>query len=59
LRLLRINCDNMKNDRIGIPKESNKKKHGQKIIFNSKAHRMAEKEYEEYYNRIKLLSKGV
>ena len=49
----------MKNDRIGIPKESNKKKHGQKIDFNSKEHRMAEKEYEAYYNRIKLLSKGL
>ena len=49
----------MKKDRIGIPKESNKKKHGQKIIFNTKAHRMAEKEYEAYYNKIKLLSKGL
>ena len=59
MRLLKINCENMKNDRIGIPKESNKKKHGQKTDFYSKEHRMAEKEYEAYYNRIKLLSKGV
>ncbi len=49
----------MKNNRIEILKESNKKKHGQKTIFNSKAQRMAEKEYEAYYNRIKLLSKGL
>ena len=59
MRLLRVNCENMKNDRIGIPKESNKKKHGQKIVFNSKEQRMAEKEYEAYYNKIKLLSKGL
>lgn len=49
----------MKNDRIGIPKDSDKKKHGHESLFKSKAHRMAEEEYEEYYNRIKLLSKGL
>ena len=49
----------MKNDSIGIPRDPDKKKQGDKSLYNSKAHRMAEKEYEEYYNRIKLLSKGL
>ena len=49
----------MKNDRIGISKDSDKKKHENKAIYNTKALRMAEKEYEEYYNRIKNLSKGL
>lgn len=49
----------MKNDRIGIPKGSDKKQRSQKEIFNSKAQRLAEKEYEEYYNRIRQLSRGL
>lgn len=49
----------MKNDRIGISKDSENKKDGHKSVYNSKAHQMAAKEYEEYYNRIKLLSKGL
>jgi hypothetical protein len=49
----------MKNDRIGISKESDKKKPDQKGAVKGKALQMAEKEYEEYYNRIKLLSQGL
>jgi len=49
----------MENDRIGISKGSDKKKRSQKEIFNSKAQRLAEKEYEEYYNRIRQLSRGL
>lgn len=48
----------MENDRIGLSEGSGKKKrsHG---IFNSKALKHAEKEYEEYYNRIRQLSRGL
>jgi hypothetical protein len=49
----------MKNDRIGISKESDKKKPDLKNPLKTKALQMAEKEYEEYYNRIKLLSRGL
>ena len=49
----------MDNDRIGLTKGSNKKKRSEKEIFNSKAQRLAEKEYEEYYNRIRQLSRGL
>jgi hypothetical protein len=49
----------MKNDRIGISKESHKKKPDPKNLLKSTALQMAEKEYEEYYNRIKLLSRGL
>lgn len=49
----------MKNDRIGIPKDSDKKKQQSKAVYNTKELRMAEKEYEAYYNRIKNLSKGL
>jgi len=48
----------MENDRIGLPNGSDKKKRSQKGIFNSKALQNAEKEYEEYYNRIRQLSRG-
>jgi hypothetical protein len=53
------NCEEMKNDRIGFSKGSDKKKRSEKEIFNSKAHRMAEKEYEEYYDKIRQLSRGL
>lgn len=53
------NCDEMKNDRIGLSKGSDNKKRSQKEIFNSKAQRLAEKEYEEYYNKIRQLSRGL
>ena len=49
----------MRNDRIRFSKASDKKKRGQKEIFNSKAQRLAEQEYEDYYNRIRQLSKGL
>lgn len=49
----------MKNDRIGISKESDKNTPDQKRPFKGKALQMAEKEYEAYYNRIKLLSQGL
>ncbi len=49
----------MKNDRLGIPKGSDKKKRSQKEIFKSKSHQLDEKEYEEYYNRIRQLSRGL
>ncbi len=49
----------MKNDRLGIPKGSDKKKRSQQEIVNSKAQRLAEKEYEEYYDRIRQLSHGL
>lgn len=49
----------MKNDRIGILKGSDNKKRSEKEIFNSKAQRMAEKEYEEYYDKIRQLSRGL
>ena len=49
----------MENDRLGIPRGSDKKKRGQKEIFNNKAQRLAEKEYEEYYDRIRQLSRGL
>ena len=53
------NCDEMKNDRIGLSKGSDNKKRSQKEIFISKAQRLAEKEYEEYYNKIRQLSRGL
>jgi hypothetical protein len=49
----------MKNDRSGFSEESSKKKRNEKDILNSKAQRLAEKEFEEYYNRIRQLSRGV
>lgn len=49
----------MENDRLGLSKGSDKKKRSRKDIFNSKAHRLAEKEYEDYYNRIRQLSRGL
>lgn len=49
----------MKNDRIGLSKGLDKKKRSQNEIFNSKAQRLAEEEYEEYYNRIRQLSRGL
>lgn len=49
----------MENDRIGLSKSSGKKKRGQIGIFNSKALKQSEKEYEEYYNRIRQLSRGL
>ena len=49
----------MENDRIGLSQGSDNKKRSQKEIFNSKAQRLAEREYEEYYNKIKQLSRGL
>lgn len=49
----------MKNDRIGNTDDSSKKKRESKEISNSKAMRLAEKEFEEYYNRIRQLSRGI
>lgn len=49
----------MKNDRLGNSKGSDKKKRSQKEIFTSKIQRLAEKEYEEYYDRIRQLSRGL
>ncbi len=49
----------MKNDRLGISKGSDKKKRSQREIFTSKIQRLAEKEYEEYYDRIRQLSRGL
>ena len=49
----------MENDRIGLSQRSDSKKRSQKEIFNSKAQRLAEKEYEEYYNKIRQLSRGL
>lgn len=49
----------MKNDRIGLPKGSDKDKRRPKVIVKSKALRLAEKEYEAYYNRIRQLSRGL
>ncbi len=49
----------MKNDRTKGPKTPGKENHDQIPIFSSKAHKLAEKEYEEYYNRIRLLSRGL
>jgi len=49
----------MENDRIGFSDESAKKKRSLKEISNSKAQRLAEKEFEEYYNRIRQLSRGL
>lgn len=53
------NCDEMKNDRIGLSKGSDKKKRSHRHAFISSAQRLAEKEYEEYYNRIRQLSRGL
>ena len=53
------NCDEMKNDRIGLAKGSDRKKRSHKRTFISGAQRIAEKEYEEYYNRIRQLSRGL
>ena len=53
------NCEEMENDRIGLSQGSDNKKRSQKEIFNSKAQRLAEREYEEYYNKIKQLSRGL
>ena len=49
----------MENDRIGLSQGSDNKKRSQKEIFNSKAQRLAEREYEEYYNKIRQLSRGL
>ena len=49
----------MKNDRIGLSKKSDKKKGGHKETFITGAQRLAEKEYEEYYDRIRQLSRGL
>lgn len=49
----------MKNDRNASTKGSDKKKRSQNEIFNSKAQRLAEKEYEEYYDKIRQLSRGL
>jgi hypothetical protein len=49
----------MENNRNGISDDSSKKKRGPKEISNSKAMRLAEKEFEEYYNRIRQLSRGI
>jgi len=49
----------MKNDRTENPKATGKENHDQIPIFSSKAHKLAEKEYEEYYNKIRLLSRGL
>ena len=59
LTLFIQNCEEMKNDRIGLSKGSDKKMRSQNEIFNSKAQRLAEKEYEDYYNRIRQLSRGL
>ena len=53
------NCEEMEKDRIGLSKGSEKKQRSLKDIFNSKAQRLAEKEYEEYYNKIRQLSRGL
>ncbi|MCP4882645.1 MAG: hypothetical protein GY908_02545 [Flavobacteriales bacterium] len=49
----------MENDRIGLSKGSEKKQRSLKDFFNSKSQRLAEKEYEEYYNKIRQLSRGL
>ncbi|UCE92736.1 MAG: hypothetical protein JSV73_07855 [Flavobacteriaceae bacterium] len=49
----------MKNDRTSVSKNQDTNKRKEKDIFNSKAQRLAEKEYEEYYNRIRQLSRGL
>lgn len=49
----------MKNDGTEFSKNQDRKKRSEKQIFNSKAQRLAEKEYEEYYNRIRQLSRGL
>lgn len=49
----------MKNGRSGFSKNQDRKKRSEKEIVNSKAQRLAEKEYEEYYNRIRQLSRGL
>ncbi|MCA0931135.1 hypothetical protein LCM02_01650 [Lutimonas saemankumensis] len=49
----------MKNERSGVSDNHDRKKQSVKDIFNSKAQRLAEKEYEEYYNRIRQLSRGL
>ena len=49
----------MEKDRIGLSKGSDKKQRSLKDIYNSKAQRLAEKEYEEYYNKIRQLSRGL
>ena len=53
------NCEEMKNDRIGLSKKSDKKKGGHKETLITGAQRLAEKEYEEYYDRIRQLSRGL
>ncbi len=52
-------CEEMKNDRIGLSKEPGEKKHSPKTIFISGEQQLSEKEYEEYYNRIRQLSRGL
>jgi len=59
LTLFIQNCEEMKNDRIGLSKGLDKKKRSQNEIFNSKAQRLAEKEYEAYYDKIRQLSRGL
>ncbi|WKK66893.1 hypothetical protein [Lutimonas zeaxanthinifaciens] len=49
----------MKTDGKGFSNNQDRKKRSEKEIFNSKAQRLAEKEYEEYYNRIRQLSRGL
>ncbi len=49
----------MKNDRIGLSKESGKKIRSAKNVFISGEQQLSEKEYEEYYNRIRQLSRGL
>ena len=49
----------MKDKNIESSKGSDKKTRSHEEIFNSKAQRLAEKEYEEYYNRIRMLSRGL
>ena len=49
----------MKDQSKGEAKGSPKNKKSAKHLFSSKAQRLAEKEYEEYYNRIRQLSRGI
>lgn len=59
LTFINKNCEEMKNDRLGLSKGFDKKKRSERVFSNSKASRLAEKEYEEYYNRIRQLSRGL
>jgi len=48
----------MENDRIGVSKNTVKKKRLAKGHYNSKSQKLAEQEYEAYYNKIRMLSRG-